>query len=130
MKILLVDNDPVYLNLFAEVLTLYSHQVVKAADGVEALAALQKENVQFIISDVSMPNMNGMDLHIKVREQEKLKSIPFAWNSGYPELLLVLQIQDSAIDFKFDKAMALSTLIHFINRMDAARRLRTGATAS
>ncbi|MBP1647928.1 MAG: hypothetical protein H6Q30_1373, partial [Bacteroidetes bacterium] len=30
MKILLVDDDPVYLNLLGEILTLYSHSVLKA----------------------------------------------------------------------------------------------------
>jgi CheY-like chemotaxis protein len=127
MKILLVDNDPVYLNLLGEVLTLYSHQVFKAADGEAALAILQKELVHLIISDVGMPNINGMDLHIRIREDARLKSIPFAWNSAYPELLEVLQVEDPAIDFKFDKTMALPNLLYFVNRIDTSRRLRTDA---
>jgi CheY-like chemotaxis protein len=126
MKILLVDNDPVYLNLLAEVLTLYSHQVLKAADGAAALEILTKETVHLVISDVSMPNINGMDLHIKIREDQRLKELPFAWNSAFPDLLEVLQVADPEIDFKFDKAVSVPNLLHFVNRIDASRRLSSG----
>jgi len=124
MKILLVDNDPVYLSLLAEVLTLYSHQVTTATDGAAALEILEKESFQLIISDVSMPNLNGMDFHIKIRESEKWHSIPFAWNSAYPELLDVLLVRDASIDYKFDKSKSLSNLLHMVSRMDAASRLK------
>jgi CheY-like chemotaxis protein len=130
MKILLVDNDPVYLSLLAEVLTLYSHQVVRALDGEEACALLQQETVQLIISDVGMPKLNGMDLHIRVRTDERFKDIPFAWNSSYPELLRVLEIKDPSIDYKFEKTMPLPNLLHFVNRIDATRRLRAEMTTS
>ena len=130
MKILLVDNDPIYLNLLGEVLTLYSHQVFKAADGEAALAVLEKEVVHLVISDVGMPNINGMDLHIRIREDERLKSLPFAWNSAYPELLEVLQVEDPSIDFKFEKTMALPNLLYFVNRIDTARRLRADADSA
>lgn len=130
MKILLVDNDPVYLNLLAEVLMLYSHQVLKAPDGETALKILKKETVQLVISDVSMPGINGMDLHIKIREDERLKSLPFVWNSAFPELLEVLQVADPAIDFKFDKTLALPNLLHVVNRVEASARLRDGSVPS
>ena len=77
MKILLVDNDPIYLNLMAEVLTLYSHTVLKAANGEEAFAQLRQGSADLVISDVSMPKMNGMNLHRYIREDERLKSIPW-----------------------------------------------------
>lgn len=130
MKILLVDNDPVYLNLLAEVLTLYSHQVLKAADGAAALEILKKETVHLVISDVSMPNINGMDLHIRIREDERLKTLPFAWNSAFPDLLEVLQATDPEIDFKFDKTDSVPNLLHFVNRVDASRRLGSGKVKS
>lgn len=130
MKILLVDNDPVYLSLLAEVLTLYSHQVMTATDGAAALEVLEKEAVQLIVSDVSMPNINGMDLHIKLRENERLRGTPFAWNSAYSELLDVLLVRDSSIDFKFDKTNSLSNLLHLVSRIEAAGRIRGTSKAS
>jgi len=117
MKILLVDNDTVYLNLLAEVLTLHSYNVMKAQDGAQALELLRQEPIDLVIADVSMPGMNGMNLHRYVREDYRLKDIPFAWNSGYRELRDILQVEDSRIDFKLDKSMPIPNLLHFLNHM-------------
>jgi CheY-like chemotaxis protein len=124
MKILLVDNDPIYANLLAEVLTLYSHNVVKAADGEAALGFLRKESVDLIISDALMPKMSGLELHTSIRSDERLKNTPFALNSSHKQLLDVLKVGNPAVDFKFHKGMSLPSLLYFINHMDTAKRLR------
>jgi len=132
MKILLVDNDPIYLNLMAEVLTLYSHTVLKAANGEEAFAQLRQGSADLVISDVSMPKMNGMNLHRYIREDERLKSVPFAWNSGYRELRDVLEIEDPNIDFILDKAIPIPNLLYFLNHLHLQRKgeLRTAEAAA
>src|SRR5512140_1115895 len=83
MNILLVDDDPIYLTLLGEILMLYSHSVLKASDGEAATALLKREQVDLVISDVSMPKMNGVHLHTAVREERRTRRIPFIWNSAY-----------------------------------------------
>lgn len=122
MTILLVDNDPVYLNLMAEVLRLHLHTVIKATDGESALGCLRREPVDLVISDISMPKMNGMNLHRYVRSEESLKHIPFAWISGYRELRDVLEIENPQIDFIFDKAMPIPNLLYFLNHLSVQRK--------
>ena len=122
MKILLVDNDPVYLNLMAEVLSLHSHTVIKATDGETALENLRREHVDLVISDVSMPKMNGMNLHRYVRSDGRLSQIPFAWNSGYRELRDVLEIDNPQIDFIFEKSMPIPNLLYFLNHLHLQRK--------
>ena len=124
MTILLVDDDQIYLNLLAEVLTLYSHTVLKAPDGKAALDTLLLERVDLVISDASMPIMDGLELHTKIREDERLKDLPFVWNSAYGDLLDVLRLENPELDFKFPKAMPLQHLLYLVNQKDAARRLR------
>jgi CheY-like chemotaxis protein len=135
MKILLVDNDVVYANLLGEILTLYSHTVLWAADGEAALEILKSEYVDLVISDALMPRMNGLELHQNVRQDERFKHTPFAWNSGHKDILGVLRIQDPEADFVFDKAGALSAFLHFVNSLDVAIRMKhtrtpAGAAAS
>jgi CheY-like chemotaxis protein len=122
MKILLVDNDPVYLNLMSEVLTLHSHIVVGAPDGEAALQILQSEPVDLVISDISMPNMNGINLHRYIRENPALRHIPFAWNSGYRELREVVELENVLIDFNLDKSMPVPRLLHFLHHVEFSRR--------
>ena len=118
MKILLVDDDPVYLNLLGEVLTLCSHDVLRAPDGETALGLLKKESVDLVISDALMPKMNGLDLHSNVRADESLKHIPFAWVSGHDEILNVLHLDDPTVDFKFNKLTPLPQLLYFLTKLN------------
>jgi len=121
MNILLVDDDPIYLCLLGEILTLYSHSVLKASDGEAASALLKREQVDLIISDVSMPKMNGVHLHTSVREDRRTRRIPFIWNSAYQELRDLLPLSDASLDFKFDKASQLSDLLYLIGHLAAAK---------
>lgn len=114
MKILLVDNDPVYVSLLAEVLRLHSYEVDTALDGEAALGKLREHSYDLVISDISMPKMNGINLHRHVRADEKLKHLPFAWNSGYRELRDIIDVENPALDFKLDKALPVPSLLYFV----------------
>ncbi len=115
MKIMLVDNDPVYINLMAEVLRLHSFSIVTAPNGEAALELLRKEPVDLVISDISMPKMNGINLYKNIRTDERLRNILFAWNSGYRELRDVVDVENPTIDFKLDKAMPMPSFLYFIS---------------
>lgn len=121
MNILLVDDDPIYLTLLSEILRLYSHNVLQAADGEAAVAILKRETVDVIVSDVSMPRMNGVHLHTAVREDRRTKKLPFIWNSGYQELRDLLPLSNPSLDFKFDKATELADLLYTVGHLAAAK---------
>jgi CheY-like chemotaxis protein len=101
----------------AEVLRLHSFTTLLASNGEAALEILHKEPVDLIISDISMPKMNGMNLYKEVRADERLKKICFAWNSGYRELRDIVEVENPSIDFKLDKAMPIPSFIYFISSL-------------
>ena len=51
-------------------------QFLMAGDGKEALKVLEGEWVDIILTDINMPNMNGIELLTEVKKDEMLKSIP------------------------------------------------------
>lgn len=114
---MLVDNDPVYTNLMAEVLRLHSFNTVIAPDGEAALETLQHDPVDLVISDISMPKMNGMNLYKHIRSDEKFKNLLFVWNSGYRELRDVVDVENPATDFKLDKAIPMPSFLYFMNTL-------------
>jgi two-component system chemotaxis response regulator CheY len=51
-------------------------EVDEAEDGVVALQKLRNSNFDFVVSDINMPNMNGFQLLMEIKKDEKLKHIP------------------------------------------------------
>ncbi len=77
MNILIVDDSPTNLELLRAQLESKGHTVLEAADGIEALAVLEREKVDAVISDILMPRMDGYRLCYEVRRNERLKQLPF-----------------------------------------------------
>jgi DNA-binding NtrC family response regulator len=61
-RVLVVDDDPLLRDFLAETLNRSGHLVDLAATGEEALEKIRKENYDVILSDLRMPNMDGMEL--------------------------------------------------------------------
>jgi two-component system OmpR family response regulator len=68
--ILVADDDKELRELFCTVLIKNGYKTISAKDGVEALAILDKEYIDLIISDVMMPNMDGFELTKTIREAQ------------------------------------------------------------
>ena len=82
MKILIVDDVPSNLKLLRAVLEGEGIKVVEAADGVQALAVLEHESVDAIISDILMPRMDGYRLCQEVRKSERWRELPFIFHTA------------------------------------------------
>ncbi len=67
LRILAVDDDPVTLRLLRHHLALDGHIIMLAKDGAEALAIALETQPQMIVTDLSMPEMNGLELSRALR---------------------------------------------------------------
>ena len=68
-RILLVEDDKEIREGVEIFLRSQGYQVFQAADGVEGLAILEKEEVQLAIVDVMMPRMDGITMVVRLREK-------------------------------------------------------------
>jgi two-component system, chemotaxis family, chemotaxis protein CheY len=75
-SILLVDDSESLRLIIAQALKAEGYQCLEAEDGVSALDVLQANSVDLIISDINMPNMNGIDLVSHVRKSPDNKFTP------------------------------------------------------
>jgi DNA-binding response OmpR family regulator len=66
--VLLVEDESLLREGVQEILETHGYTVIGAADGVEALEWLSQVPVTLVISDLVMPNMNGVDFIKRVRE--------------------------------------------------------------
>ncbi|MFC1869700.1 response regulator transcription factor [Chloroflexota bacterium] len=69
--ILVVDDDPAISRLLHANLKPRGYEVTTAADGKEALKAVEKEFVDLIILDIMMPELDGVEVCRRVREWSK-----------------------------------------------------------
>ncbi len=78
MKVMIVDDFATMRRIVKNILTqLGFKNFIEADDGSTAWEILQKEKVDFIVSDWNMPKMTGIELLKKVRADERFKDIPF-----------------------------------------------------
>ncbi len=76
MNILIVDDQPLNLKLLRAQLEADGHVVFDAANGIEALAMLDREAVDGVVSDILMPRMDGYRLCLEVRKLARFNHLP------------------------------------------------------
>ena len=76
-NLLIVEDDPAMLVAFRDILEGSGYVVTTAANGNDALAMLQEESPALIMSDISMPGMDGIELYKAVRQRPNGAAIPF-----------------------------------------------------
>ncbi len=67
MRVLIVDDDPIALELLRDTLLDSGHEVHSAGDGNEALAVLARSEFEVVISDWQMPKVDGIGLCQAIR---------------------------------------------------------------
>lgn len=78
MRVLVVDDFSTMRKIVKNILRqLGFTNIVEADDGSTAWEVLNKDNIEFIVSDWNMPIMSGIDLLRKVRASEEYSDIPF-----------------------------------------------------
>lgn len=76
-EILLIEDDLALGSSISELLRLSDFNVNWQIDGVKALDYLLNHIPDIIISDLMMPNMDGEELYINIRNKTKLNTVPF-----------------------------------------------------
>jgi CheY-like chemotaxis protein len=72
MNILVVDDDMIIQQVVSRHVSLLGHQVTISANGLEALAAIERQRFDIVITDLQMPMMDGHELIIRLREAQPL----------------------------------------------------------
>src|SRR5918992_4085976 len=81
-RVLVVDDDSRVLDLVVELLTQEGHEVSAAKDGGQALNLAIACEPDLVVSDVSMPVLDGIELCRRLKQHPQTASIPVLLMSG------------------------------------------------
>ena len=99
LKILVVDDEEIILNIFKEYLECTnSYTVITARDGIEALEIIKKEEISCCFTDIAMPRMNGVELAERIQAYDN--TIPVVVMTGYPSMDSAINtLKNGVVDF-------------------------------
>jgi CheY-like chemotaxis protein len=108
IQVLVVDDDQELCELISESFSLLGCQVTKAATGRQALACLSKNSFKIVITDIRMPDGDGMSLLDSIRLKHNTEPHVFMV-SGYTDFS-VEQVLDHGADGLFAKPFGAAVL--------------------
>ena len=97
-NLLIVDDEPVLLNILKFTLESYANKIFTAENGLLALEVLNKEEIHCVVCDINMPKMNGVELIKRLRETNN--NVTFIFYTGHGNHSLMLEAAKyGAFDF-------------------------------
>ena len=120
-SVLIVNDDPDQLRLMGSLLSKAGYSIVTAFDGLDGLTLARRERPDVVISDVSMPRMDGLEFCREMRADTELKTVP---------ILLVTALQkdtesavaglragaDDYLEIPFDSARLVAKVSRLLER--------------
>jgi len=74
--ILAIDDDPMILDLYRSIFKTRGIEIRVVEDGKEGLKLIMRDRPDFVILDIRMPRMNGVEVLKRIRGDESSKDIP------------------------------------------------------
>ncbi|HTX40262.1 MAG TPA: response regulator [Acidobacteriaceae bacterium] len=88
-RVLVVDDQRLIADTVAEILTNAGFEAVAAYDGWQAVEIASRFRPNWLLSDVLMPRMNGVELAITLRQKDpRMAILLFSGQAGISEILL------------------------------------------
>lgn len=109
-KILIVEDEELMLKALEFRLKKDDHTVVGAKDGREALIKINEEEFDLIITDIMLPFVSGLEIIGKVKQTEKLSSVPIIVLSAVGLESVILEAFELGIDDFITKPFNLTEL--------------------
>lgn len=123
--ILVIDDDSAIRNLFTQLLESRNYSVETAAEGKEGLAKMDARMPDLIITDILMPEMDGLELVQSIRDH----------HPGLPVIAISGGMQSAAINFlpfakRFGASKVFQKPIELPDLLQAVEELLSGVADS
>jgi len=116
LKVLIVEDEQKLANLIRSSIKDLFFKVVTAKDGIEGLKKFNSFKPDIIISDILMPNLNGLEMCKTIKEQS---NIPIVILSAHSQKEMLLQAIDIGISKYFIKPFDIESFIEYLKELSS-----------
>ncbi len=74
--ILVADDSPTIRKFVSVALTVKGYDIIACSDGMEALEKIPNNRIDLLITDLNMPNIDGYQLILSIRNNVEFKELP------------------------------------------------------
>ena len=125
-KILIVDDNPNVLKLLNISLSKAGYEIVEAENGEVAFEVANKEIPDLIISDIMMPQMDGIELCWMIRENSKVPLVPFIFLTSFDDSEMEIRGFRAGADEYLNKPIDRKELLERVSELlDRTQKLKT-----
>ncbi|AZL54026.1 DNA-binding response regulator [Aliarcobacter skirrowii] len=115
LKVLIVEDEIDLANLIKSSIKELFFKVVIAKDGLEAIKKFDSFKPDIIISDIMMPNLNGLEMSKKIKE--KNSETPIVILSAHSHKEMLLEAIDLGISKYFIKPFDIEEFIEYLKEL-------------
>jgi CheY-like chemotaxis protein len=112
LDILIVDDDQRMTRTLADILSLAGHHVTEAHSGLGALEKIQSQAFDCVLTDVRMPDMDGVEFHRQLRAAQP--GLPVILMTAYAADSLTSQGLEEGVVGVLDKPLDINHLLGFL----------------
>ncbi len=117
MKILVVEDDPNLREAIVDSLMLKGHQVQEVCNGAEAVKVIAQSSLDIILSDINMPEMDGLQLLAHVKKHQPW--LPMILMTAYGDVGQAVKAMQLGANDYLMKPFEVSELLALINKYQA-----------
>jgi len=126
MTVLVVEDNDDARTTLRIALELSGHRVIEAADGADALRALDGVHADVALVDVGLPGMDGYALCRALRQRDDTRDLPTVALTGYGQREDVARAHEAGFDLHLTKPATEQQLAHALASAATRRRARAG----
>lgn len=119
---LTIDDDASARNLFSIILKRVGFEVITAEDADDALEKIADTTPDIVLTDVSLPGMDGIELTAMLRQREAFANVPIIVLSAFHEDAVVNRAMDAGADAFYQKPLKPTDLHEKLEALINARQ--------
>lgn len=132
-RVLAIDDEPDNLNLLGDLLEFKGSVVTRAVNADQGFREIEKEKPTVILLDLSMPGMDGWEMHRRLRQRPELADVPIIAITALAMHSDVERARGEGFDGFITKPFRIQSLLSevqtFVNQFENQRGATTAQSA-